>query len=144
MSQATLESNNGVYTISSIDDAAELLKSELVHRRYAIPAIWITHLNRDYTSATGVARLGYSVLRNVVLVQPRGRERPEAELLIQCEQGYLSREEAIGLDWLPTPSEIAEAAKSIRDTNDANGDIRRSDTVGFDLGRVVQTPLYMW
>lgn len=109
-------------------------------RSFVIPGLWLNHWNRDYTTATGVARLGYTPIRAVVLVTPRDDGTAEGEMLVECQEGFMSRDEAIGRDWIPTLSEIALAAKQIREENDANGAIRRPDTVGFDLHRVVQRP----
>lgn len=133
--------NHGVYTFTTHAQAVLAFKMDKRLRNFAVPLRWITHWKRDYSREVGVAKLGYTVMRNVVLVHPKNRGKPEYELLVQCEEGYISKDEAIGIDWIPSPAEIAEAAREIRQANDASGNIRRAEMVGFDLHRVYQRPL---
>jgi len=131
----------GVYTFTTCKQMDIAFDEDPRLQRWIISMAWSKHLKRDYSKDTGVQRLGYKVIRPVVLMRPRENKQPNAELLIECDKGYLSREEAIGDEWIPTPSQIAESAKLIRDNNEAIGNIRRAETVGFDLQRVVHRPM---
>lgn len=120
--------------LSSVGELTKLRSQypELIssHRAWVI----IDHLQASYRRAKGVKRLGLVPLRSVAfLVMPYQGKSATVELMVECEDGCISREEALGEDFVPTKSEIAEAARKIREKNDADGLIRNSEFVGFEL-----------
>ena len=115
----------------------ELDRHPLV-RRLRRPQLCRTHLATDYSDAPGVRRLGYTASGPVVLLTtPLAGQRHYPELLIRCDRGYLSRVEALALEFIPTQDEIAARMAEIRRENDEAGIIRDSQFTGFDIPRIL-------
>jgi hypothetical protein len=134
--------DNGVYIVDNIKelDRIFMVDPRLFPHRY--DHRWISHLKTDYSKKIGTKRLGYSVKRPLLRITPRqSGPRPKVEMLVDCEEGLLSDEEAIGDHWIPTPAEIKASAKAIREFNMANGIIRDTEYCGFNLQRTVERPM---
>jgi hypothetical protein len=87
-----------------------------------------------YRDMPGVVHLGHTVDVPYVRVTPKPGG-PVVEMLVACKEGLLTKEEAIGKEWIPNQAEIREHAARIRAGHETNGIVRRADYVGFDLGR---------
>jgi hypothetical protein len=116
---------------------------------YRIPAPWITHLKTKYDNAAGTRNLGYTVIKPVVLVKPKERNRgdsskeclPGFELLVVCKEGNINRDEAIGKEYIPNEAQIKKAAAEIRARHEAMGVVRNGEFVGFALQKTVHRPM---
>lgn len=107
-----------------------------------VSLIALEHLATDYSDSAGVAHLGYRVVRPLVVVtfgRGSSRQYTASELLVECEEGCLSVDEATGVDMPPTPTEIAQATAGCRERQL----IRPGKFVGFDASglREITSPI---
>lgn len=103
----------------------------------------MTHLQTSYRKAKGIKHLGMVPIRSVAfLIMPYQGRSATVELMIECESGCVSRDEAMGEDYVPTPAEIAAEARKIRERNDAVGLVRATEFQGFELRPVFPSTVY--
>lgn len=125
---------HGAWVVPSLEELERVFELDAMLRPFLISQRWVTHLQMDYRCLPGVVHLGYTVLYPFVRVVPR-LGGPLVELVIACEEGMLTKEEAIGAEWMPNSQEIIEHAARIRAGHETEGIIRRAEFVGFDIGR---------
>lgn len=107
-------------------------------------AVGPTHLRADYRKRPGMVRLGFTFVRSVIVIAFNPHSGTSTfEMRVECEEGNLSREEAIGEDWIPTPDEVRKHAAEIRRKNDAAGEIRQPEYSGFALQRTYSGKVYL-
>jgi hypothetical protein len=102
----------GAWLIYSVDDLIRLFDTDKRLQPYLITQWWVSHLEKDYRDMPGVVHLGHTV---------------------DVPYGLLTKEEAIGKEWIPNQAEIREHAARIRAEHETGGIVRRADYVGFDL-----------
>lgn len=85
----------------------------------------VEHFNTNYAEADGVKSLGFEFLQSSVYMLHNSETGSSTfELRVECREGLISRSEALGEDWVPSPSEIVQRAAEIRRKNDELGIIR--------------------
>jgi hypothetical protein len=122
----------GAWLIYSVDDLIRLFDTDKRLQPYLITQWWVSHLEKDYRDMPGVVHLGHTVDVPYVRVTPKPGG-PVVEMLVACKEGLLTKEEAIGKEWIPNQAEIREHAARIRAEHETGGIVRRADYVGFDL-----------
>ncbi len=144
MKLAPVKTRRRMIKLSSVGDLTKFLAKypELISKHYAGQVT--VHLQSSYRSAKGVQQLGVVPLRSVAfLVMPYQGRSATVELMIECEDGCISRDEAIGADFVPSKREIAEEARKIREKNDAAGLVRATEFRGFELRPVFSSTVYV-
>ncbi len=136
----------GVYIVDNVKDLMNAFDEDHRLKDFMIPSHWVTHLKTNYRDSPGVTHLGYTVKKPIIVVKPknpdrsRNEQKPGCELLVVCEQGNLSREEANGEEYMPTELEVQERAAEIRAKHMEDGVVRNGDFVGFSLQKVINRP----
>lgn len=125
-----------VYSTRELD---ELLETAPRIRFCRAMSLCVKHLKTSYRRAKGAEELGYTPIRPVMRVDMSSTNgRPSIELMVECEEGLISRDEAIGGLGIPDEKTIWERAAAIRAANDAAGVQRNGEFYGFDLQQVYE------
>jgi hypothetical protein len=104
----------------------------------------VKHLRENYAKAKGVTHLGFTFIRSLmVFTFTPYSGKSVCEMRVECQEGTISRDEALGEDWIPTPAEVWSQAAEIRKKNDQRGEIRRGEFSGFDLRAVYPSTIYI-
>jgi hypothetical protein len=132
----TIEIDRAVWKIESV---SELYAFEDKHPELKFPVtmrgFYAMHLKMDYSDSPGAARLGYKPIRPILFISPTTDGRVYADAVVVCDIGCLSRDEALGTEYIPTPEQIRIAARDIKRKNRKAG-LRRDDaTARVDIGR---------
>lgn len=137
----------GVYWVDNAADLKKIFDEDVRLMPWRIPRLWLQHLKTRYHNTPGVVNLQYDVIKPILMVRPKSQTRarnerlPGAELLVVCEQGNISREEAVGKEYMPNEAEVLKRAAAIRKQHMDEGLVRNAGFVGFALQKVVQRPM---
>jgi hypothetical protein len=126
-----------IYTVRTVRELDELMANRPALNTAKRYRRCKKHLTTDFKKAEGVTRLGFKVIGPYVnLAIVPGHLDNTIELYVDCHEGALSKEEALGFDYVPSPSEIQQRASEIRRCNDQAGLIRGTEYYGHDNVRV--------
>jgi len=127
-------------TIDNVDD---------LHRAYEsigkpTHSSALRHLQTDYRNHEVIERIGEKVVRPIVIFTGKCNSTGQIvqpTLLIECEYCNLDRSDLKKTTYLPTPKEIAEEARKLREARAEDGSLsdKKSDSffsVGFEGPRL--------
>lgn len=104
--------------ITTVKEYLQLKTFSEVHGLRGLDANVKNHLTHDYDDCIGAKRIGYQVLYPYAIVHLRDHKEPNPpELMVMCNEGSISREEALD-DQLETQEEIAATRDAIRASHD--------------------------
>ena len=117
------------------------IENRLIGKKLPLRSRYVTHLQTDYSDAAGVRHFGYTAAHSrVIISSTQYAGRLTGECVVVCKEGYLSLDEALGSEWIPSPDEIRAEADRIRKENIAAGGIRQETHRGIDLGLAGRAP----